>query len=373
MGAIESIHDICADPGAYARRWKKKRGGKVIGTLCAYAPEELILAGGALGFRVVAGSGNTALSDAHLQTYSCGVVRCALDDALSGKLDFIDGALFPHTCDSIRRLSDIWRMNVNMGFHLDVGLPAKLTTPSSRNYMVAVMQKARSDLEAVLAASISDGDLRGAIAICNQIRSAMQRIDTLRADCPGLIPGRDLHAILRAATFMDRRDFLNHLNRVVLDLECRAEPGSKTGKRIFLSGGVCSNLPDLYGVIEGAGGAVVGDDLCTGLRGLRGVVAEGGDPVDAIAERYLRRAVCPAKHAGMTSRGDDLVRQARQSRSQGVIFLLLKFCDPHAFDHPYLKSRLDAANIPSLLMELEEPTEAQEQFRTRCEAFMEML
>ena len=37
-----------------------------------------------------------------------------------------------------------------------------------------------------------------------------------------------------------------------------------------------------------------------------------------------------------------------------MIFILLKFCDPHAFDYPYIKALLDSAGIPSLLFEVEE-------------------
>lgn len=372
MEAILQFKDICADPKAYARRWKEQTGGRVIGTLCSYAPEELILAGGALAYRIVGGSGSISAADAHLQTYSCSLVRGALDDALKGELDFLDGAVFPHTCDSIQRLSDIWRMNANTGFHLDVVLPVKLNTQSARDYMTAVMKKARTDLEAVLEQTITNEDLQTAIDTYNRIRSAMQRLYKLRKDRPGTIAGSDLHSIVRASMVMDRNDFLNRLAQVVDTLERQPEPGSTAAKRIFLSGGVC-NLPDIYGVIESAGGAVVGDDLCTGSRGLTGLADTGGDPMVAIAERYARRAICPAKHAGITSRGDDLARLAKASRAQGVILLFLKFCDPHAFDYPYLKSRLTAEGIPCLLVELEEQTALQGQFQTRCEAFMEML
>jgi len=372
MEAIQRFKEICTEPKAYARRWKEKTGGKVIGTLCSYAPEELILAGGALAFRIVGGSGSISKADAHLQSYSCSLVRGALDDALNGDLDFLDGAIFPHTCDSIQRLSDIWRMNAKTGFHLDVVLPVKLNTQSARDYMTAVMRKARTDLEAALEKTITDEDLQQAIDTYNGIRSAMQRLYKLRNDRPGAIAGSTVHTIVRASMVMDRNDFLNSLNQVIDTLERRTETESTTAKRIFLSGGVC-NLPDVYGVIESAGGAVVGDDLCTGSRGLTGLVDTGGDPMDAIADRYARRAICPAKHAGITSRGDDLVRLAKASRAQGVILLFLKFCDPHAFDYPYLKSMLDAEGIPSLLVELEEQTASQGQFGTRCEAFMEML
>ena len=123
MDAIQELRNIAANPQAYARKWKQQTGGKVVGTLCSYAPEELILAGGALAHRIVGGSGSISKADAHLQAYSCSLVRGALEDALDGRLDFLDGAVFPHTCDSIQRLSDIWRLNATTGFHLDAVLP----------------------------------------------------------------------------------------------------------------------------------------------------------------------------------------------------------------------------------------------------------
>lgn len=372
MQAIQQFQTISADPPTYARNWKDRTGGKVIGTLCSYAPEELILAGSALGIRIVGGSGGTANADAHLQTYSCSLVRRALDEALGGGLDFLDGAIFPHTCDSIQRLSDIWRMDAKTGFHLDMVLPVKLNTASARDYMIAVMEKARTELQNLLGKTITDDDLHGAIDTLNAIRRAIQQLYAICREHPGTVAGRDLHAILRASTIMDRNDYLHHLTRVVDEAARQPDPQSTPGKRVFLSGGVCT-LPDIYSAIEAAGGSVVGDDLCTGFRAVAGLIETVGDPLEAIADRYLGRAVCPAKHAGITSRGDDLVRRVAETRAHGVIFLLLKFCDPHAFDYPYLKTMLESAGIPSLLVELEEHTVSSGQFRTRCEAFMEML
>ena len=368
---IQQLREIADVPYAYARQWKKRTGKKVVATLCSYAPEELILASDLLGLRMVGGSEAITRADSHLQTYCCSLVRGALETALSGELDFIDGAIFPHTCDSIQRLSDIWRMNAGMDFHLDVVLPVKLDTSSAREYAVAVLQKARTDLEAALGKAIDDAALFQAIQTANGIRSAMQRIYTLRRERPGIISGSDLHTIVRASMIMDREAFLEAIGHIVQWLDNAPAPTVR-GKRIFLSGGVC-NLPDIYGTLEASGGIVVGDDLCTGSRGFSGLVKKSGNPMAAIAERYLARAICPAKHAGITRRGEDLVRLAREANAEGVIFLYLKFCDPHAFDYPYLKSMLDDAGIPCLMVELEEQTVSQGQFRTRCEAFMEML
>lgn len=369
---IQRLKAISADPHGYARQWKSSTGGRVVGTLCSYAPDELILAAGLLGFRVFGGTGSLSRADSHLQSYCCSLVRGALEESLSGGLDFLDGAVFPHTCDSIQRLSDVWRINAAIGFHLDVVLPVKLNTPSARDYMVAVLQKARTDLEAVVGRAIGDDDLQRAIDTINAIRTAMQRLYALRRERPGLLAGSDLHAVTRASMVMDRNDFVTIVTRIVEALASAPAPPAFGGRRVFLSGGVC-NLPDIYGTIEAAGGAVVGDDLCTGARGLTGLVEAADDPIRAIAERYLSRLICPAKHAGITRRGDELVRMVRETEAAGVIFLYLKFCDPHAFDYPYLKVMLERIGIPCLLVELEQHTVSQGQFRTRCEAFLEML
>ena len=372
MVVMQEFREVVADPSAYARRWKERTGGKVVGTLCSYTPEELIVAGDALPLRIVGGGGGISKADAHLQAYSCSLVRGALEDALTGRLDFLDGLVFPHTCDSIQRLSDVWRMNAATGFHLDVVLPVKLDTPSAQSYIAAVIGKSRTELAAMLGRTIAEDDLRQAIATFNGIRSAMQRLYGLRTKRPESIPGSDVHTIARASMVMDRGDFLDRITRLLDHLDRRPPVQASDAKRIFLSGGLC-NLPDVYDVIASAGGVVVGDDLCTGERGLTGAIDAGGDPVAAIAARYARRAVCPAKHAGISTRGDALVRRADEVRAAGVIFLFLKFCDPHAFDYPYLKSMLDDHGIPSLLVALDDQITSGEQFRTRCEAFIEML
>ena len=55
--------------------------------------------------------------------------------------------------------------------------------------------------------------------------------------------------------------------------------------------------------------------------------------------------------------------------ARGVVFVFLKFCDPHGFDYPYIKSMLDEAGIPSMLFEIEDRLPAEGQLRTRIEAF----
>lgn len=372
MDSFKRFNEVAADPAAYAQRWKTAKGGKVVGSLCSYAPEEIILASGALGYRIFGTDLSISRAAAHMQAYSCSLVRGALEEALEGRLDFLDGVVFPHTCDSIQRLSDIWRMNVKSGFHMDLVLPVKLNTDSARDYMTEVLKKFRLDLEARLGKTITAADIESAVETCNRIRTVMRRIYTARIELPGILKGTDIHAMVKAGMVMDRYEFLELAENLAMQLEKKGGGTPFTGKRIVLSGGLC-NMPDVYQVIEGAGCVIVADDLCTGSRFFEGTIEKKADIIEAVSDRYAVRSVCPAKHAGIRSRGENLVKIVKESGADGVIFIYLKFCDPHGFDYPYLKQMLADQKIPCLLYEMEEQVFAGGQFQTRCEAFMEML
>jgi benzoyl-CoA reductase subunit C len=371
MDPFEPFRRISKDPHAYAAQWKKKSGGRVIGHFCSYTPQELITAAGALPYRILSSGSEIADADRYLQSYCCSLVRGGLEDALAGRLDFLDGAVFPHTCDSIQRLSDIWRMNAGFAFHADIVLPVKLNSDSAAEYMKAVLARFKADLEKGLGVVIGDEQLAAGIRTCNRVRRSLARLYALRCANPSVAGGSDMHAVFKAALVMDRVELAGALEALTAELAPETAPAFN-GKRLVLSGGLCS-MPDIYQVVEATGARVVWDDFCTGARYFEGDVDEARAPLPALADKYLQRVVCPAKHAGIYARGNYLLDKVRENRADGVIFLYLKFCDPHAFDYPYMKAMLDKENIPSLMFEIEDQSSSEGQLRTRCEAFMEMI
>jgi len=373
MTGLDDFYEILKDPAAYGRKLKSEGRRRIVGYFCSYTPEEVIYAAGAHPFRLF-GMGDTIhLADAHFQAYCCSLVRGALEGALAGRLEFLDGAVFPHTCDSIQRLSDVWRMNVKGPFHLDVVLPVKLDTDSAKAYMSDVLHKFIRDLESQLNVRIEKEALRDAMGVFNRIRGHLGRLYEMKSAYPGVISGSDLHAIVKGSMIMDRDRLLEILPGIVTELERKkGEVPEPAGKRLVMAGGIC-NHPDIYRIIEEAGGVVVGDDLCTGSRYFEGIAKAQGDPVAAIAERYMSRPPCPAKHAGLYDRARHLVDIVREKKAQGVVFFFLKFCDPHAFDYPYLKEALDRTGIPSIMVEVEDQLPSEGQMQTRFETFIEML
>ncbi|MCG8635145.1 MAG: 2-hydroxyacyl-CoA dehydratase family protein [Desulfobacterales bacterium] len=367
---LTPFYTAAEDPAAMAATIKND-GKMIIGYLCSYAPEELIYAAGCHPVRLFSSKADIHLAENHLQAYCCSLVRGILEDGLAGRLDYLDGTVFPHTCDSIQRLSDIWRMNMNQAFFADVIMPAKLTTDSARDYMTSILEKFRSDLGNYTGTPVSDDDLGASIRLFNRIRATLARIYTLKSRSPGIISGKDLFTVIKAAMIMDREKLDRSLTALVTVLEAAAPPDVNP-KRVILSGSVC-DMPDLYTLIENSGGAVVGDDLCSGQRWFEGTIPEDRAPMDGLTARYADRVVCPAKHSGNTVRGEALVRLAKEKEADGVIFTLLKFCDPHAFDYPYLKDSLDKEGIKHLHLEMDDQQDSGGQMSTRLETFIHMI
>ena len=98
---------------AAAREWKAAAPGrKVIGYMPVYVPREIIHAGGMLALGVLGGGDNLEVihGDAYYQSYICRIPRSTVELAVSKRLDFVDGMLFPSTCDVIRNLSGMWKL-----------------------------------------------------------------------------------------------------------------------------------------------------------------------------------------------------------------------------------------------------------------------
>jgi len=378
METLEKFHEIARDPFSFARAAKAAGGMNIMGYVCSYAPIEIISAAGFLPFRIFGQGKNSEKADAHLQSYCCGHVRNALSDAISGELDFLDGTIFPHTCDSIQRLSDLWRMNTDFGFHYDLVVPVKVSGENAEKYMTAVLRRFRNELESAFQIEISDDKIRAAADKYNRIRSGLKRLYALRLESPGAISGSDMHAALRAFMSMDPDRFLDMLEALMKHLEAsgplageRDGQDGATPKRLMISGGICDS-PDFYSFIEEAGGVVVQDDLCSGSRSFSEQIDLNGDIIESIGKSYLKRIVCPSKHDDLYARGNRLLESAKKAKADGVVFIFLKFCDPHLFDYPWLRNLLKENGIDSIMFEMEDKFLPDGPFKTRMEAFLEM-
>ncbi len=368
---LKEISNIASKPYDYARAWKKRTGGRVFGYFCTYFPEELLHAAGILPMRILGDKENVSLADSHIQAFICSLVRTSLDAALKNKFDFLDGVVFPHSCDSIQNLADIWRHNFPKQFSEVVVLPVWVNIAEAEDYLTGEIARFRQKLEKHLGAKIGDAELKKSIDVYNENPSALTNLYKLRRENPAAITGESVIEVVRASMCMRKEDHTALLKKLLDEL--KSKPRKTDGTvRVVLYGNMCDH-PAIINLFDEMEAVVVDDDLCTGSRYFLHTEPSDGDPVRRIAQRYLRRVPCPSKHNTDFDRRRYLVDMVRQSKADGVVMLILKFCDPHSFDYPDLAKRLTESNIPHLLIEPEVQPTSIEQVHTRLQAFIEML
>jgi benzoyl-CoA reductase/2-hydroxyglutaryl-CoA dehydratase subunit BcrC/BadD/HgdB len=336
-------------------------GRQAAGYLCSYVPGEMIHAAGfsPAPLRQV---------DAHLQSFTCALCRSTLDQLLGGELQFVTGMVFAHTCDALQAQADLWRMNAGQGRFVEVLMqPANLGAAAARPYLLSELSRFYRRLTAhrPAADSLTDDVLPASIRLYDETRRLVQELQALR---PRLSTA-DYFAVVDAVQIMPREEANPLLAQLLEDMQPTLPRPREP--RLYLVGAVLDE-PRLLELIDDLNAEVTGDDLCSGSRHFYGQVGAEGNPLEALADYYLGRPPCPAKYLPGHDAGQHLVEEAQASGCDGVVFVVEKFCEPHAFDYALARPALEAAGLPHMMLEMEQ-TPSLEALRTRLQAFVEML
>ncbi len=345
-------------------------GRRPVGYFCPYVPEELLQAGQAIPIRLMDNPVKISHAQAHLPAYCCHLVKSSLENYLRGDLDFLKGIVFSQSCDSMKGLADIWALKGRLSFQFNLMVPTRLDSPLARDYFMTELEGLKKALENNLG-TISQESLQKAIRLFNRIREQLRSVYARQRLDPSRLSGKVLAQIVRAGYLMDRDRYLTLLNRV-LELWPDQPAETPQGVPLYLSGNIVHSA-GWFSLIEEAGDRIVQDDLCSGGRTLRLMVPEDKDPLEALVDRYFTTYLCPTKHQGSLAHQEILFKEVRESAAKGVIFLFYKYCEPYYFDYPDLKRFLEAEGFPTLLLEIEDPSQAREQIKIRLQAFVEML
>jgi len=363
------------DPFTSVAEWKKQHGKKIIGCLPMYFPEEIIHAAGALPVIVPEDDDEpVSIGHAHIQTYICGYARSALDIALKGKLSFLDGYVTNDVCHSTRGLAMMIEWDVKPAYYRGLTFPQVIKSPYAKDYLTDLLEDFRNDFAKFMGQEITDESLKKSIITYNKNRALLRRLYDLRRANPGVISGRQLCAVVASSMFMPKEEHSQLLEELLSLLEAK-KPASDGRVRLVLAGSLCEAPPvELFDLIEEIGAVVADDDLYAGSRYI-GIDADPDiNPVEALAERYLNMSPpCPSRVDDGGDWAEYLIEMVRRARAKGIVTILAKYCEPHSIYYPHIMHRLRDAGIPELMLETEHGDFPRGQFRTRLEAFLEMI
>jgi len=365
----------------------KKKGIKVVGYFCPHVPEELIIAGDMHPVRLAFGGELEPASagEDFLKSYSCPYARSCLGyrkQSSNFYYSAADAVCVAYTCDSMRRNHEYWDKYLGAP-----AFPMGLTQthdrlrskPQAIEYFKKELELLRQRLAEFSGYKISNNEVRRAISLCNKIRERMGILFEYPKSESSPIEWRDVLKIAHAGFVIDRSDYLQELKKIDKDLQQRIkqETGRDRRSRLMIAGSIIG-IGDykVLDIIKQAGGNIVADSVCTGsMFSRKNVTVFGilGNPIDALAERYLYNVPCPCM-IDLPKRLNRIEKIAQDFRVHGLVFYNLKYCDTWRAEFNFIKNNLyRALSVPTLLIETDYSPADVGTIRTKIEAFIEMI
>jgi benzoyl-CoA reductase subunit C len=360
------------------KEWKAAvPGRKAIGYMPVYVPRELIHAAGMLPVGILGGGDQIEViqGDAYYQSYICRIPRSTIELGLTGRLDCLDGMLFPSICDVIRNLSGMWQMLFKDKYVRYVDVPQNYEDAIGGRFYVEEMQILREDLAKLAGRPITDADLNASIRVYNENRAAIRDLYAYRAAKPWQAPTSEVYLLLRAGMVLPVEQHTQLVRDYLVAAEQVSRP-KRDNARVVINGSFCEQPPlALIKSIEMAGCYVVDDDFLLVTRWLLDEVPANAKPLEELSKAFLHRSASTAAKYDATreEKGVFLMKQVKTRGAEGVIFAAPSFCDPALLERPMLQDVLSQHGIPHTAFKYAENTGQMAPVREQAGTFADSI
>jgi benzoyl-CoA reductase subunit C len=360
------------------KQWKAAvPGRKAIGYMPVYVPRELVHAAGMLPVGIMGGGDQIEViqGDAYYQSYICRIPRSTLEMGLTGRLDCLDGMLFPSICDVIRNLSGMWQIMFKDKYVRYFDVPHNYLDSVGGEFYIREMQSLRDDLGNLAGKPVTDDALRTSIAVYNDNRRAVQDLYAYRAEKPWQAPTSEVYLVIRAGMILPPEEHTKLVRDYIVAAEAEKRP-KRDNARIVITGSFCEQPPlSLIKSIEMAGCYVVDDDFGLVMRWLLDEVPVTGDPLEELSKAFLHRSGQQASKYDekKEDKGKQLVQSVKFYGAEGVIFAAPSFCDPALLERPMLQDVLKKHKIPYTAFKYAENTGQMAPIREQAGTFADSI
>jgi benzoyl-CoA reductase subunit C len=360
------------------KEWKAAvPGRKAIGYMPIYVPREIVHAAGMLPVGIFGGGDQMEViqGDAYYQSYICRIPRSTLELGLTGRLDALDGMLFPSICDVIRNLSGMWQILFKDKYVKYFDVPQNYDDSIGGEFYVREMQAMREDLGKLRGKPITDDELRASIAVYNENRRALRDLYAYRAEKPWQAPTSEVYLVLRAGCVLPPEQHTELVREYIAaaDAEKRA---LRDNARVVLTGAFCEQPPlSLIKSIEMAGCYIVDDDFMLVMRWLLDDVPTSGEPLEELSKAFLHRSASTSSKYDekKSDKGQYLLKQVKSNAGEGVIFAAPSFCDPALLERPMLQEVLAKYKVPYTAFKYAENTGQMAPIREQAGTFADSI
>jgi benzoyl-CoA reductase/2-hydroxyglutaryl-CoA dehydratase subunit BcrC/BadD/HgdB len=352
----------------YLKSQKYQLGRRLVGVFPADYPREILWSANALPVEIWDPPLEVTNANAHLQAYICSIVKVGLELILRGKCDILDAFLFPHTCDSIQNLASI--VNDYLGVQKPCFFfyhPKAPYEKSSHQYYRAQLEEFSRKLEREFG-PIDPSELKHSVEKGQEISQILNKLYAARAAGSLGVSNQEFYQIIRQGEYLHPDDYFPRLEQFL----CASGGNPAKGIPLLLSG-ILPHPGEILTLLDQCEARVADDDLLNCGRRLLVPDCNASDPFEILAVRYFSMPPCTTRNCSVKQRTGYLIEKAERCGARGIIFNLVKFCEPEFFDLPQLLEALREKGLHSLVLDSELNQGLTGQLKTRIEAFVEMI
>lgn len=375
MSYLNTIEKLCAaalHPGKTIVNTKKETGKELVGCFPIHTPEEIVYAAGCVPIGMWGGRTEIQLADKYLQSFCCSIMRANVEFAMRGTYDMLKAVIIPTFCDTMKCIVENMKLAMPKVPTIAMAYPQHRTLSAGLEYMVSEIKRVRHELELTLGKIITESQIEEAFSIYEKYRRTMRRFSETSAEHPEIITARKRHLLIKAGQFMDKAIYTEMIEEIIQGLEGEPSSGYQ-GTRVVVTG-LLSEPIEMLDIFDENQITIAADDLSLGSRLWRTQARKD------VTDVFQKMAYRVADQEGDTflydpekKKGQMLIDMAEECRADGIVVLMMKFCDPEEYDYPIYKEEVEAASVPMLYLEIDQQITSFEQIRTRVQSFTEML
>lgn len=373
---FESFGEIRRNSFIVAKEQKEK-DIPLIGVFCTYFPQEIALAMGASTVSLCASSDET-IQDAEqeLPRNLCPLIKSSYGFAKTDKCPFFyfsDLVVGETTCDGKKKMYE----------YLSEFKPVHvMELPNSQSEDGLILWKneivrLKNVLENKFNVNISEKNIKKAIVIKNNERTALKEFYELGKLEPVPITGLDIFKVLNGTTFtFDKETIPSQLNILIEKIKSEYKTIKKYERkpRILITGCPLGTATEkVIKAIEENGAYVVAFENCSGAKAVDELVDENNpDVYDALARKYI--SIGCSCMTPNPNRVKLLNKMIDEYKIDAVVDVILTACHTYNVETLSIKRFVNTKkNIPYMSVETDFSNSDIGQLNTRMAAFIEML
>ena len=368
FGRFEEIADT---PSKYVDKYLAETGNKAIGCFPVYTPEEIVHAAGMLPVGMWGGQTEVDLAKQYFPAFACSIMQSCMEFGLRGSYSHLSAVIIPGMCDTLICMGQNWKSAIKDIPMITFVHPQNRKIQAGVDYLVEEYRHVKKKIEEIKGSEIAEAELKASIDIYNAHRAAMREFTELTATHLDTVDSKKRSSVIKSAYFMRKEDhtkLLTELNDML-----RALPEEKYSGKTVLVTGISMDSKEILDIFEENNIRIAFDNLAQETRQFRTDVPEGDSSLERLAMQWRDIEGCSLAYDPKKKRGQIITEDVKKRNIDGVVYAMMKFCDPEEYDYPIIKKDIDDAGIPNLYIEIDQQTTNNEQVRTRIQTFAEIL